>query len=84
MFFMMMIMFFVVMRVMHGRRRHCAQLHYYRHPHFHRARPVVERPQPTAFERLKQGYVNGDLTDEQYEEQLDALLRSPETRKSVP
>jgi uncharacterized membrane protein len=83
MFFVMMVMFFVFMRVMHGRRRHFARLHCQRHPHF-RSTQAVPAPRPSAFERLKQRYVEGDLTDEQYEDELDALLRSPETRMSVP
>jgi uncharacterized membrane protein len=83
MFFVMMVLFFVFMRVAHGRRHHCAQLHYGRHRH-HSVRPQVQSPQPSAFEKLKQRYVQGDLSDEQYEDALDLLLRSPETRKSVP
>ncbi len=83
MFFVMMILFFVFMRVAHGRRRHCAQLHYGRH-RLPPVRPQVQPPQPSAFEKLKQRYVQGDLSDEQYEDALDTLLRSPETRKSVP
>jgi uncharacterized membrane protein len=82
MFFVMMILFFVFMRfAVHGRRHHCGHLHY-----AHRRRPVrIEAaPKPNAFDRLKQRYVEGDLTDEQYEDELDTLLRSPLTRKSVP
>ena len=90
MFFAMMIMFFVIMRVLHGRRRHFAPLYYCGRPHsYHRSGPLqrgaASQPaQPSAFDRLKQRSVDGDLTDEQYEDELDSLLRSPETRKSVP
>jgi uncharacterized membrane protein len=83
MFFVMLIMFFVFMRVMHGRRCHVAHLHHGRHFRHRLASPAAA-PEPSAFERLKQKYVAGDLTDEQYEDELDTLLRSPQTRKSVP
>jgi uncharacterized membrane protein len=83
MFFVMLIMFFVFMRVMHGRRCHVAHLHHGRHFRHRLASPAAP-PEPSAFERLKQKYVAGDLTDEQYEDELDTLLRSPQTRKSVP
>lgn len=76
-FFMMMIMFFVVMRAAPMRRRHFAHrgCHYHRLPA--RARPQLDRPQPNAFERLKTRYVQGELTDEQYEAAVDELLRTP-------
>jgi uncharacterized membrane protein len=86
MFFAMMIVLFVVMRfALGGRRGGCVPLHHHRHRQF---RPVPiqpsSRPQSNAFERLKQRYIHGDISDEQYESELDALLRMPETRKLVP
>lgn len=79
-----MILLFIVMRAAGGgRRSRCVPLHY--HGHW-RPQPVrmPPPPQPNAFERLKQRYVSGDLTDEQYEAEVDRLLRVPETRKLVP
>ena len=77
-FFMMMIMFFVIMRASHGRRRHLRHWH----GHYHRlpphAPPRIEKPQPNAFERLKTRYVQGELSDEEYEAAIDELLRTPE------
>lgn len=81
MFFMMMLLFFVVMRVSHGRRRHFAPRHC-QHQHL-RARPVrqeVAKPAPNAFERLKARYVQGELSDEQYEAGVDELLKTPEAK----
>ena len=77
MFFAMLIMFFIFMRLASGRCHRFPQLHHYHH-HNHRQRPVRLQPappKPTPFERLKQRYVDGDLSDEQYEEELDKLLR---------
>lgn len=81
MFFMMMLLFFVVMRVSHGRRRHFAPWHC-QHHHLS-ARPVrqaVAKPEPNAFERLKVRYVQGELSDEQYESAVDELLKTPDGR----
>jgi uncharacterized membrane protein len=68
------------MRLSFGRRRHFA--HWHCHQHRHRQTPA--RPQPNAFERLKQRYVQGEIDVEQFEREVDALLRSPEMRKVVP
>jgi hypothetical protein len=49
-------------------------------PVFHDPRPTRRTPpvQPLSrYEALKRRYVNGDLTDEQYEHEIDALLREP-------
>ena len=60
-------------------------LHYHRHWQLQPMPPQrPARPEPNAFERLKQSYIHGDISDEQYETELDALLRTPETRKMVP
>lgn len=86
MFFAMLIMFFIFMRVTHGRRRHFAHLHSCSHRGHHRPRVAVPdhaEPKPSAFDQLKQQYVHGDIEVEQYEAALDALLRAPETRKTV-
>ena len=86
MFFAMMILFFVVVRFALGPPRgRCMPVHYHRRGRLQPVqiqRPV--RPEPNAFERLKQRYIRGDISDEQYETELDALLRTPETRKMVP
>jgi hypothetical protein len=76
MFFAMMIMFFIFMRLAFGRRHRFARLQCHSH-HYHRQRraPVQAPPEPSPFERLKQQYVDGDLSDEQYEEELDKLIR---------
>jgi uncharacterized membrane protein len=94
MFFAMMIMFFVFMRVTHGRRRHFAhsRLHRHwpgRHPYFVQLQaqprsPAPAAPKPSAFEQLKRRYVVGEIDVEQYEDELDVLLRLPEARKDVP
>lgn len=89
MFFAMMILLFVVMRfAVGGPRGRCMPMHHHRHWQLQQARvrPRVQpaQPEPNAFERLKQRYVRGDLTDAQYESEVDALLRAPETRKLVP
>ncbi len=77
-FFMMMIMFFVIMRTSNLRRRNCLPWHgrYQRLPP--RARSQMTKPQPNAFERLKTRYVQGELSDEEYEAAVDELLRTPE------
>ena len=38
---------------------------------------------PTAFESLKARYVDGSLSDAQYESELDALLKTPEGRSQM-
>jgi hypothetical protein len=78
-FFAMLFLMFVVMRFAHrGRhgfaRLHCYHHHYGQHPRARMQQPA-QPPQPTPFERLKQQYVDGDLSDERYEEELDKLLR---------
>jgi uncharacterized membrane protein len=92
MFFAMMIMFFIFMRLTHGRRRHYAHLHYRRHwHHTHPFRaqlqaPFAAPPAPklNAFEQLKKRYVDGDIDVEQYEDELDVLFQQREARKDVP
>ena len=76
-FFAMLFLAFAFMRVATGGRHRFGRLHCYNH-HHHWQRPVqLQPPAPTLtpFERLKQRYVDGDLSDEQYEEELDKLLR---------
>ncbi len=77
-FFMMMIMFFVIMRASHGRRRHFQPWNSRCHRLPPRARSQMTKPQPNAFERLKTRYVQGELSDEEYEAAVDELLRTPE------
>ena len=82
------ILWFVFMRVFGWRRRHFAHCHPHRHRlhnlHYHSQRVAPAPPQPSAFERLKRRYVDGDIGDEEYEREVDVLLRSPEGRRSVP
>jgi hypothetical protein len=78
MFFLaMLFLMFAFMRIAGGGRHRFGRVHCYNH-HHRGQRPVQLQgpaPQPTPFERLKQRYVDGDLSDEQYEEELDKLLR---------
>lgn len=76
MFFAMLVLAFVLMRLTFGRRHRFARLHCYNHHYRHRpVRVQSPAPEPTPFERLKQRYVDGDLSDQQYEAELDKLLR---------
>ena len=76
MFFAMLILLFVFMRLTCGRRHRFARLRCYNHQPWHRPVRIDQpAPKPTLFEQLKQRYVDGDLSDEQYEEELDKLLR---------
>jgi uncharacterized membrane protein len=86
MFLVMLILFFVFVRVVAGGHHgHCVPLHHRRHwPLQPASAPRPQAAQPNAFERLKQRYVRGDISDEQYESELDTLLRMPDTRKMVP
>ena len=89
MFFAMLIIFFIVMRASHGRRRRFVYLGYHHHWHGRHPYRLRMHDAPTAnslnvFEQLKQRYVSGDIDVEEYESQLDALLRAPETRKAIP
>jgi hypothetical protein len=76
-FFAMLFLMFVLMRFAHRGHHGFARVHCYHH-HYGRRLPerVQREAQPTPFERLKQRYVDGDLSDEQYEEELDKLLRA--------
>lgn len=81
-FFMMILLFFVVRAVAYGGGMRCMPVQRRGwQPHRIGAPP---RPRLNAFERLKQRYVSGEITDEQYESELDVLLRGRETRKLVP
>ena len=79
-FFLMLIMFFVITRPLHMRRRHFAHWHRHHHHLPTHTRRQIPKPQPNAFERLKTRYVQGELSDEQYEAAVDELLRTPEGR----
>ena len=48
-------------------------------------RPAAPAPAPreSAFESLKRRYVKGELSDYQYESELDQLLRTPEGRREI-
>lgn len=90
MFFAMMIMLFAAMRVLHGRRRpfaHAFFRHHHRHyRHWQRQLPVVAAapaPRLSAFEQLRERYVNDDISVEQFEAELDVLMQTPEGRKQV-
>jgi hypothetical protein len=41
-------------------------------------------PRQSAFEVLKRRYVKGEITDHQYESELDAMLKTPEGRREIP
>lgn len=45
--------------------------------------PALPLPSPDPFEALKSRFVGGDLTDEEYERELDALLKTPEGRRTL-
>ena len=89
MFFAFMFLLFVMMRFSHRRRRHFAHAFFYyhhhpRHGHWHRhIEPVREPPRLSAFEQLRQRYVEDEISVEQYEDELDVLMRTPEGRKQV-
>jgi uncharacterized membrane protein len=89
-FFAMMFLFFIFMRMMHGRRRHFTRLHYYgphRNYHGHlRAGcfpAITDAPRPNAYEQLKQRYVRGDIDVDEYERGVDEILRSPQGQRIV-
>jgi uncharacterized membrane protein len=79
-FFAMLFLLFVFMRLARRGHHGFARVQCYHHHYRHRLpQPEQRAPQPTPFERLKQRYVDGDLSDEQYEEELDKLLRGGST-----
>lgn len=45
--------------------------------------PVPAAPPESEFEKLKRRYVAGELSDEQYEAELDVLFRTPEGRRQI-
>jgi len=76
-FFAMLFLMFASMRFAHRGRYRFARMRCYHHHYRHHLPERVQRePQHTPFERLKQRYVDGDLSDEQYEDELDKLLRA--------
>ena len=91
-FLALMILFFAFMRFgrFHRMRRWPGMYAYGCYPQrrFHElryARPVSHRePRESAFEALKRRYVKGEISDDQYEAELDDLLRTPEGRRAVP
>lgn len=48
-----------------------------------RRRPAAAAPRESEFDALKRRYVAGELSDEQYEAELDVLFRTPEGRRQV-
>ena len=90
MFFAMMILMFGFARLLHKRRRryaHAYFIHYHHHydqwqPRFAVAEPPAP-PRRSAFELLRERYVNDDITVEQFEAELDVLMQTPEGRKQV-
>jgi hypothetical protein len=93
MFFAMMILMFGFARLMHRRRRRYAHAYFIHHYHDYGrwqprmatsdlpAQPVT--PRRSAFELLRDRYVNDDISVEQFEAELDVLMRTPEGRKQV-
>ena len=55
--------------------RHWRPLHY---------APPAPAPRESTFEALKRRYVKGEISDYQYEAELDQLLRTPEGRREIP
>ena len=54
--------------------------------HRRRMAPVQQPPQPrteTAYEALKRRFVRGEISDYQYERELDVLLKTPEGRAQI-
>jgi hypothetical protein len=45
--------------------------------------PAPALPQQSAFEALKTRYVQGEIGDEQYEHELDELLKTPAGRGQI-
>ncbi len=86
-FFAMMFLFFAFMRMIHGRCHHSTRLHYYGARRLyqlqHRPQAHNSRPAPNAYEQLKQRYVRGDIDVDQYERELDEMLRSPDGHRIV-
>ena len=64
-----------------GRRRHRWHRDYAYFPQ--PAAIPVELPKETAFDALKRRYVNGELSDERYQDELDKLLKTPEGRSQI-
>jgi hypothetical protein len=93
MFFAMMILMFGFARLMHKRRRRYAHAFFiHRHHHYGHWQPrmaMSELPVPpapqrrSAFELLRERYVNDDISVEQFEAELDVLMQTPEGRKQV-
>jgi hypothetical protein len=92
MFFTLMIMVFVFTRIAFGRRRRFAHAfflhHHYSRGYWHPRVPTepITLPAPprrSTFDLLRERYVNDDITVEQYEDELDVLMRTPEGRKQV-
>ncbi|HEX6560159.1 MAG TPA: hypothetical protein VF021_11870 [Longimicrobiales bacterium] len=62
---------------------HLSRQRGWRRPHTEPPPPQVTPPQETAFDVLKKRYVAGRISDDQYERELDALLRTPEGRAQL-
>lgn len=86
-FFAMIFLFFVFVRLAACRRPHFSRLHESGSHRFKQCRmrsiEVTEPPRPSVYEQLKQRYVRGDIDVDEYERQLDEILRSPEGRRAV-
>lgn len=86
--FVMFVLFMLVMRRFFRPRHHrpMRRLHHGAGRFHPVANPHVplpageEKPEASAFERLKQRYVEGELSVEQYEAELDALIKSGDER----
>ena len=45
--------------------------------------PLVAPPKESAFDVLKRRFVKGEISDSQYEQELDRLLKTPEGKALV-
>ena len=87
-FLALLILFFAVSRFLRMREWQrgfaygCYPRRHYHRLHYSHAAPAPQ-PRETAFETLKRRYVTGELSDEQYESHLDALLKTPEGRREL-
>jgi hypothetical protein len=93
-FFAMMFLFFVFMRfgrfqrMRRGQRAYMCGRYSQRnlYPLRYAGQTVAQtpaEPHESAYEKLKRRYVRGELSDYQYETELDELLKTPEGRRQV-
>jgi hypothetical protein len=81
--------FFVLIMILFAVSRMCGfrprGRHHWRRMQWQPQQPVeaVPPPKESSFERVKRRFVNGDISDEQFEREVDALLKTPEGRAQV-